>query len=567
MHNKLLQRQIQKYIDRLDDLPEKYMPLFKVVSESYDHYEKDRKMLERAIELSSSEMIELNNSLRKETEELKKADYERRKSEANLRAIFNNTDTAYVLLDDKATILSFNPIAREMSLETLANPIEEGINYIDLMGEERKPEVTNSIKNVLREGRQLSYETCYKLNSKANKWLHVRMHPVFGVNKKVVGLSIATTNITDRKNAEQKIRESNERYEMVTKATSDIIWDWDIINDKMYRSAAYSQVFGYIISENNDYRDSWLKRIHPEDRAKIQNSLKNLLNQDDLVLWENEYRYLRNNGETAYVLDRAYIIQDDNKKPVRMVGAMRDITTEKLLEIERYRITTDLIQRNKDLEQFAYIVSHNLRAPVANIIGFADNLSDDFLDEKLKKKMAEQLSVSANKLDAVIKDLNHVLQIRQQINEKKGNVNFTKIVDDIRLSVSNIINNEQVTLITDFSSADNFFTIKSYFYSIFQNLIVNSIKYKKTGMAPVITISSAISQEGLLIKFKDNGSGMDLKKINGQLFGLYKRFHPHIEGKGMGLFMVKTQVEALGGKISITSEVQKGTEFIIQFPL
>lgn len=557
MFNKLLQRQIQKHIGSADKLPEKYLSLLKAVSDSYDHYDKDREMLERSIELSSKEMIELNSALKKETKELQR-------SEANLRAIFNNTDTAYVLMDNKASILSFNPIAKEMSLRTLKSPIEEGKCYIELMDEGRRPEVAKTINTVIKEAKQLSYETCYHLNDKEKMWLHVRMHPVFGIDKAVVGLSIATTNITVSKKAEEKIRESNERYEMVTKATKDVIWDWDISNDKMYRSATYRQLFGY---GNNNVSNSWLKRIHPEDRLRIESTVKKVLDHGESVIWENEYRYLKSTGETAYVEDRAYIIVDKNKKPIRMVGAMRDITSEKLLELERNKITSDLIQRNKDLEQFTYIISHNLRAPVANIIGFADNLGSEYLDEQLKNKVLEQLSLSAMKVDMVIKDLNAILQVKQQIHERRTNVSFTETIEDIKLSISKIILSESVTINTDFSCVDNFFTIKSYIHSIFYNLIVNSIKFKNIRTNPVITISSTKLKEGIQINFKDNGSGIDLKKIDGQLFGLYKRFHPDTEGKGIGLYMVKTQVEALGGKISLTSEVQKGTEFIIQFQI
>ena len=104
-------------------------------------------------------------------------------------------------------------------------------------------------------------------------------------------------------------------------------------------------------------------------------------------------------------------------------------------------------------------------------------------------------------------------------------------------------------------------------YSVFYNLVSNSIKYRQAGLLPVIEIKSYLINDKIEIHYTDNGLGIDMKKRSDQVFGLYKRFHNHKEGKGMGLFMVKTQVEALGGKISIESEVNKGTTFIIQFPL
>ena len=101
---------------------------------------------------------------------------------------------------------------------------------------------------------------------------------------------------------------------------------------------------------------------------------------------------------------------------------------------------------------------------------------------------------------------------------------------------------------------------------IFYKLISNSIKYKQSGLAPVIEIKSRKLADKIELSFKDNSIGMDLETKSEQIFGLYKRFHPqHAEGKGMGLFMVKTQVETLGGKISVQSKVNVGTEFKIEF--
>ncbi len=118
---------------------------------------------------------------------------------------------------------------------------------------------------------------------------------------------------------------------------------------------------------------------------------------------------------------------------------------------------------------------------------------------------------------------------------------------------------------SDFAEVDEIHTLKSYLYIIFYNLITNSIKFRQPDILPEIQITSTKLKNNIVITFTDNGLGIDLAKRSDQVFGLCKRFHLHIEGKGMGLFMVKNQVEALGGKISIQSEINKGTTFIINF--
>jgi PAS domain S-box-containing protein len=243
----------------------------------------------------------------------------------------------------------------------------------------------------------------------------------------------------------------------------------------------------------------------------------------------------------------------------------RDITQLKLAELERIKISNDLILRNKDLEQFAYIISHNLRAPVANIKGIAEAINSMQLDEQKEKQMKGYLITSVKKLDEVIVDLNEILQIKGNVSEKKETVRFSQLLSDIQISIDSLIRKEEVNFITDFSDVDEMQTLKSYLYSIFYNLISNSIKYRCPDISPAIEIRSKNPKNKIELIFKDNGLGIDLKKRGGQVFGLYKRFHSHTEGKGMGLYMVKAQVETLGGKISVESEVNKGTEFRIEF--
>jgi signal transduction histidine kinase len=128
-----------------------------------------------------------------------------------------------------------------------------------------------------------------------------------------------------------------------------------------------------------------------------------------------------------------------------------------------------------------------------------------------------------------------------------------------------LIEGEHATISYHFNEVEEMAGIKSYLYSIFYNLILNSIKYRKPGIDPVITVSGYKTEGGTSIKFQDNGKGIDEKNIK-NLFGLYKRFDTHVEGKGMGLFMVKMQVESMGGSITVESEPEKGSTFVIEFP-
>lgn len=255
--------------------------------------------------------------------------------------------------------------------------------------------------------------------------------------------------------------------------------------------------------------------------------------------------------------------QEKEKRAAELIIANKELLFQ---NEQKEKMTTDLIQRNKDLEQFTYIISHNLRAPVANIIGLSYRLQQTGLPDDLRSQIGAGLSTSVSKLDEVIRDLNDILKIRQKVDESKQLINFTKFASDIQLSIEKMIENEKAVILWDFTQAEEIITIKSYLHSIFFNLISNSLKYRQPTVAPMIKITSQKIDGKIVLLFEDNGIGIDLSTAREHVFGLYKRFHTdRAEGKGMGLYMVKTQVESMGGKISISSEVNAGTQFRIEF--
>lgn len=245
---------------------------------------------------------------------------------------------------------------------------------------------------------------------------------------------------------------------------------------------------------------------------------------------------------------------------------IRDLSERKCAEQERSKICNDLIQRSKTLEQFTYIVSHNLRAPIANILGISNVLKGVF-SETERKKIQNYLFVAVDQLDEIVKDLNKILQVKTEITENKEVVCFPELVNGIESSIQNLIEKEHVKIVTDFTDIDKTTIIKSYIHSVFYNLITNSIKYRQPNKKLIINIKSEIIKGKIKITFKDNGTGIDLKQHGDKIFGLYKRFHPQIEGKGLGLFMTKTQMEVLGGSISVKSKPNVETKFMVELPL
>ncbi len=287
--------------------------------------------------------------------------------------------------------------------------------------------------------------------------------------------------------------------------------------------------------------------------------------------WKGEFKVRRKDGTTfqAFVTNSPVYDQDGNFTGI--IGISSDMTERKKADDELRELNNDLkkyteelLQANKGLEQFSFIVSHNLRSPVANILGLADLIGDEEYTQEVKNNFLEAILDNVKRLDIVISDLNAILQVKVEMDSKKETVVLDNLLDSIKISIQNLIEKEKVQITTHFD-VPAIHTAQSYLHSIFYNLIANSIKYRKPGVTPQIAIGSEIKEGTIVITFEDNGLGIDLVKKGEQVFGLYRRFHHHIEGKGMGLFLVKTQVELLGGKISIESEVDSGTKFTITF--
>jgi signal transduction histidine kinase len=272
-------------------------------------------------------------------------------------------------------------------------------------------------------------------------------------------------------------------------------------------------------------------------------------------------------GVTKWHHIRWLNVRNSDNKNWGYILENQDITETKLAALERERISNDLTQHNSDLEQFTYIISHNLRAPVANILGLTDVFKEHGheLDAETQQEVIERIFTAAKNIDTTIKDLNQILQTRKPVDSQKEKVDFESMVDAVKTSIRNSIALEKVKIHCDFSSVGSMFTTRSYLYSIFYNLTSNSVKYRKTGEPPLILITSRKVDDKIELRFKDNGKGIDLDKNAGNIFGLYKRFDTTVEGKGLGLFMVKTQVAALGGSISVESKLGEGTEFTLLF--
>ncbi len=304
-------------------------------------------------------------------------------------------------------------------------------------------------------------------------------------------------------------------------------------------------------------------QLLPPDRRKITEDyfFKVISEQQSL-----EYEIMINHHQEEYFFNISIHPVIDQQKVMGLATSIQDITKKKLAELEQRKISNDLVSRNRDLEQFSYIVSHNIRAPLSNILGLKEALKIASTTEETEF-LINGIGQSAEILDGVIKDVNNILHINRSVTDTKETILLQNIFTEVKMGLQDLIDQSNASIMADFTLAPNIFSIKSYFITIFHAIILNGLKFAKQNINPIIKIWSHFDDSKLVIHFSDNGLGIDLVKYGESIFGLYKRFHPQVQGKGLGLFLAKSQIQYLGGEITVTSIPQEGTEFIIYFPL
>ena len=490
----------------------------------------------------------------------------------------------------------------------------------------------------------------------------------------------------------EEIKESNERYDIVAKATSDTIWDWTIQEDSFIWNKGIQGIFGYKKEDIGKTSKWWFDRIHPEDSIKMSIKLYSFIEQKT-EKWQDEYRFKCADGTYKYVFDRGFLVKDDEGNAIRMIGAIQDvtkqkeeeqrlklletvitqtkdaviitesekssntipkivfvnpaftemtgykatevigktpivfmgrksvrndisnlskalkgkeefkfetlnhtksgeeywvnfsmipitnqegehshwisiqrnITDEKKQEKEKEQLIRELTQNNKDLKQFSYITSHNLRAPLSNLTGLLNLMGEIPVESQELREIINGFSTSTNLLNETINDLVKVVIIKDNPSIDKEEVLIKDVFENVFNQLSYLISLHKPILKIELEKVTILNINKAYLESILLNLFTNAIKYRSPKRTLRIFVSSKEIDNKIVLVFKDNGIGIDLERNGDKIFGLYQRFHNYSDSKGLGLYLVKSQVESMGGSITVESEVDKGTTFTITF--
>lgn len=365
----------------------------------------------------------------------------------------------------------------------------------------------------------------------------------------------------EKRELERKIAAINEKFDLASQASQAGIWEWMGTTGQISWDDQMFRIYGI---ENKDlYPDlskSFFDFVIPEDKAILRNSFSSISAASNI--FNAEFKICREGDQAIRNLELTALIRFDLRStPVRMVGVCVDVTEKKITEAERLQFVNNLINYNKDLEDFAFVVSHRLRSHTSKFQTAISVLTNVASIEKLRDIIIDEVNKEAKMMDETLRDLAKVLSLKSEnhIFESIPLKSFAKTVVD---SFTSADCEFQLNINKDL----NILGIRNYLSSIFNELIQNAIKFQRESEKLIISIIAKENANEIEIIFSDNGIGIDMEKNKAKLFGLYRKFNLNIEGKGIGLHIVKKQMDIMDGKVRIQSEPQVGTTISLLFP-
>ncbi|WP_192821557.1 PAS domain-containing sensor histidine kinase [Rufibacter sp. LB8] len=477
-----------------------------------------------------------------------------KETKAYFHSLFTHHPDAIFTLDKQGLIVEANQRASTLLRDSALDIV--GTHFLQLVPADQKAKALNAFNGVLA-GQVELFELILRTGTKDQLILSITGGPVFK-NEKVTGVQFISHDITEK----ERIKEQVELQSLLATVTVNGV----LITNKERRvqwvNDSFCRLTGYTLEEAVGQKVSEL--LHgPATDARTVNAIRQKMERGEAIT--TEILNLKKNGEEIWFSMEIIPIRDKAGEVTGYVSTQTDITDKKRTESELLQLTKELYRHNRNLQQFTYIVSHNLRAPVANAVGLSNLLLEQDHSTGVFQKTLSHLNITVKQLDSILQDLNMILSVQDQHHTvEKEPVLLAEVCQQAISILQDALQECAGQVHLQVQEDLVIHTKRAYLYSILYNLLSNAIKYRSPNRPLEVTLKAFGGElQGAVIYFSDNGLGMDLDRVGSQVFKLYKRFHRNIEGKGMGLFLVKSHVEVLGGDIKVSSKVDKGTSFTI----
>jgi len=400
-----------------------------------------------------------------------------------------------------------------------------------------------------------------KTKEGAYYWVDTTIVPFLNSAGKPYQYVAIRSDITRKKMAEMELSASELKFRSMVEHINDVIVLVDKDGCILFASPSLTTVAGY--KPGDIMGKKAMPMVHPTDYERVKKKLAlAVAGGIDKRVFELQYRHKDGHFVT---LEAQANNQLANPSVAAIVITCRDITQRKIQEQEKNRLISELTQSNTDLKQFSYITSHNLRAPLTNLLAIFNLLNEAQPLAAERASLLKSLESSTLQLNDTLNDLMRILLIRDRKGVHIEDVHFAGAYKAGRRMIELLLKEAGALITTNFDEAPAVPFVQPYMESIFLNLLSNAIKYRDPGRPLQIEIASRNAPENVILTVKDNGIGMHLPAVKNKVFGMYQRFHKQSEGKGLGLYLVYTKMKSLGGDVAVDSKEGEGTIFTLSF--
>ena len=380
-------------------------------------------------------------------------------------------------------------------------------------------------------------------------------------NGRAIKLIGTNWDITELKNTKLRLTKSEESFKGAFKnsaigmALVSLNGNWIDVNKTVCEYLGYSKKELSILT--------FKELTHPDDLKESLTKTKEILN-GTVDNFQTEKRYIHKNGSIIYTIVTITAVKDIAGKLSHFIAQIVDISSIVAAENKTKSLLNVTKNQNKSLLNFAHIVSHNLRSHATNLLMLTNFIKDE-KDPNEKAHLEVMLQNASESLNETVHHLNDVVHISTNAEENLRSVNLFNSVKRVKKNISAILEENNAKCVINIPKNLKIKAVPAYLDSILLNLFTNSVKYKSEKRDLVIELNLKIKNEDVILYFLDNGQGIDLKRHQNKIFGMYKTFHQHKDAKGIGLFITKNQIEAMNGSITVESAVDKKTLFILTF--
>jgi PAS domain S-box-containing protein len=421
--------------------------------------------------------------------------------------------------------------------------------------EKTSVQTKNLIRSKLNDLQEVNTPILNRSKSGVEYWLDINIVPLFNEDEQHIGFMAVEVDITERVNFEQSIQDSEENYRIILENSSELIHTIDCEGKLIWANRSWKEKLG--VSDKNVEGLNLIDFLDKETLNKFKSLTSRLHNGE--IITELDCVFLSTNGSSLNLQGRAIPYYKDQK----IIGSqayLHDITLIKKAEMDLKNLLELTQSQNNRLRNFTHIVSHNLRSHSSNISGLINLLSIEWPSFKENIYFSNLDSASNNLID-VIQNLSEIANIQTDDQKKFVAIDIHNTVKKVISSIYGIAHNAGVNIRFDSQNSLSVIGDSSYLDSVVLNLLTNAIKYKSDKRESFVEIKITQEEDFVCLKVIDNGLGIDLERQGRKIFGMYKTFHKHPDARGVGLFLTKNQVEAMGGKIEVESKVDEGTVF------